>query len=649
MKKLIIILLFLFSVVLQAQTKYYVKNGGSDAASGLDDDNAWETLTYAMSQIAGGDSLFLNEGDTWRETMTISQSGTSDAYTYIGNYGTGARPLILGSIQATTWTETGTANVWESATVVPVNPYNPTPAAEVFFDESGAITWGVYHVYSDLSELTEEYDWTWNADVLYVYAATDPDARYTSVEAPQRDNGIYFNNKEYLTFDSLDVRYCQVACFRETYPSSELEGLVIKYCNISHVGIKEGNSSFGGTFWHSECYFQNNDIHNCGRRAISLNVDAAVSITLDSIFIENNHFYDCFHTTGPDIANQGGSVFTTFVIRNNLFDQTTFYATNYIYTENTSTGSLNDFQIYNNIFKNACGKAITMASVQTSIIYNNTFYGVNATLTTAQGFLWYTGTNTGSVVRNNIFYNNSVYATNQYYNSVFSVAASLDGLDLDYNLYYNTDADVKIVNILGTGYYKQAEWAAMKAATGWEANSPTPADPTFVSAVDYHLQAGSPAIAAGYGVGIALDYDGSLFADVPAIGALEYNVTPPDPPAPPHVHTYVATTVRAIWAFLSGYADGTSLTAKGFVYSTSPNPTLADAVVYYSGADGPLLVFVMSFKGGTTYYYRAFGTNATTTSYGENYIFTMRAFGVITNGAGKYIMSGGKAITEDNK
>ena len=47
-------------------------------------------------------------------------------------------------------------------------------------------------------------------------------------------------------------------------------------------------------------------------------------------------------------------------------------------------------------------------------------------------------------------------------------------------------------------------------------------DPLFVSAVDYHLQVGSPAIDAGVDVGLTEDYDGQAVDDPPEIGAYEY-------------------------------------------------------------------------------------------------------------------------------
>lgn len=52
-------------------------------------------------------------------------------------------------------------------------------------------------------------------------------------------------------------------------------------------------------------------------------------------------------------------------------------------------------------------------------------------------------------------------------------------------------------------------------------------DPIFVSGIDFHLAAGSPAIATGINVGLTLDYDGDLWFNPPSIGAFEFGSAPP--------------------------------------------------------------------------------------------------------------------------
>jgi hypothetical protein len=70
-------LFFIISLNSFAST-YYV----APSASGGDNNNPgsisspWETITYALTQLSAGDTLYLREG-TYRETVTITQDGTS--------------------------------------------------------------------------------------------------------------------------------------------------------------------------------------------------------------------------------------------------------------------------------------------------------------------------------------------------------------------------------------------------------------------------------------------------------------------------------------------------------------------------------------------------------------------------------------------
>jgi len=83
-----------------------VKNGGSDAASGLDDDNAWETIAKVNGEsFSGDDNIYFNRGDTWREQLTVPDSGTSGHPITFGAYGSGADPIINGFNLVATWDE----------------------------------------------------------------------------------------------------------------------------------------------------------------------------------------------------------------------------------------------------------------------------------------------------------------------------------------------------------------------------------------------------------------------------------------------------------------------------------------------------------------------------------------------------------------
>jgi len=111
-KKLLYIIpiLLLLAMPLYA-TDYYVKNGGNDAASGLDDDNAWETIAKVNGEsFSGDDIIYFNRGDEWREQLTVPDSGTSGHQITFGAYGAGADPIINGADLVAGWETAKQAN-----------------------------------------------------------------------------------------------------------------------------------------------------------------------------------------------------------------------------------------------------------------------------------------------------------------------------------------------------------------------------------------------------------------------------------------------------------------------------------------------------------------------------------------------------------
>jgi hypothetical protein len=135
-------------------------------------------------------------------------------------------------------------------------------------------------------------------------------------------------------------------------------------------------------------------------------------------------------------------------------------------------------------------------------IYNNTVYNP-----ISYGLL-FTPNGTGVVFRNNLVVVKS---------NLIDLVENGTGLDTDNNLYFNTTGDPK-------GWYwnntKYTTLDAYKTASSQEANS-LYCDPLFVSAFDFHLQAGSPCINVGVNVGLTKDFEGNPMVGLPDIGAYE--------------------------------------------------------------------------------------------------------------------------------
>ena len=99
MKKLFTIILWLFAIPLFA-AHYYVKNGGNNALSGLDDANAWATIAKVnATSFAPDDIISFKCGSTWTEIIDLglspSTSGTSSHPILFNSYSTGDNPKIM--------------------------------------------------------------------------------------------------------------------------------------------------------------------------------------------------------------------------------------------------------------------------------------------------------------------------------------------------------------------------------------------------------------------------------------------------------------------------------------------------------------------------------------------------------------------------
>jgi hypothetical protein len=104
------------------------------------------------------------------------------------------------------------------------------------------------------------------------------------------------------------------------------------------------------------------------------------------------------------------------------------------------------------------------------------------------------------------------------------------------------------------------------------------------------------------------------------------NLTPPVTPVHvPIVATGTSGSITRTTAEISANdvtSDGNStITERGVVFSTSPNPTTADTKVVVSGTTGTFNASLTGLVSGSPYYVRAFATNAIGTAYGSGINF----------------------------
>lgn len=115
MKKLPLILLVLCATTLQAKN-YYISTQGNDSNSGLTPAAAWQSITKlntSFNLIVAGDSVLFKCAEIFYGSILIVKSGTAALPIVISSYGTGAKPIITGFSDLSSWVSVG-AGVYQS-------------------------------------------------------------------------------------------------------------------------------------------------------------------------------------------------------------------------------------------------------------------------------------------------------------------------------------------------------------------------------------------------------------------------------------------------------------------------------------------------------------------------------------------------------
>ncbi|MBN2485267.1 MAG: T9SS type A sorting domain-containing protein [Bacteroidales bacterium] len=517
---------------------YYVSNSGDDSFNGLSELKAWKSIEHINKQsFSPGDSVLFRRGDIWRNSqLRVPSSGTESEPVVFSAYSTGSRPEIRGSLKASNW-EKVSGNIWVSATQISVDPWSlGYDGPEIFFENSeGSVSWGIHQSYTaNHSSLTKEFHWTWSANKIYIYSPSDPNTRYNSVEVPQLALGIMLLNKNYITIDGLAIKYYGDAGICDEYQTIVLNGLRVTRCEIAYIGKKDGSSAYGLSVHHSNSYYAYNEIHNCGRRGISLTLYTTTPITQSNVIIEHNHFHHGWHTTSLDCSTIGGHTIENIYFRNNRVDGDPSVElngvnpnSNHIFCDNQSggTGTIRNLYFYNNIFTWAHASSIKIGDIGNVYIYHNTFYNFNPTLANWQAHCFLSATPSQIEVKNNIFYNN---ATDNRWADIEIQNGYQHLFDIQNNLYFHLNSATRVFWVDQGTSYSAANWNSYVGNTGYDTKSPAPADPLFIEApANFGLGTGSPAI--GKAVPITLvktDFYGNPMNNPPDIGAIQFGSKP---------------------------------------------------------------------------------------------------------------------------
>lgn len=166
-------LLFCILSPFAAAATYFVSSAGNDAATGMAEASAWQTISRVNSffpSMRPGDRVLFRKGDTFYGTLIVTASGISGNPIVIGSYGSGANPVITGLTSLTGWTNEGNG-VYSKGVTCQSFPnlvtFNGSPIAAGRWPNEGSMIFESHSGTTSITDiqLTDSPNWT-NAELV---------------------------------------------------------------------------------------------------------------------------------------------------------------------------------------------------------------------------------------------------------------------------------------------------------------------------------------------------------------------------------------------------------------------------------------------------------------------------------------------------
>lgn len=517
---------FLFLSVSRAQaTTYYVDSiGGNDSSNGTSSSTPWQTIAKINnSTFHPSDSILFKSGDTWREQLNISGSGSAGNPITFGNYGAGAMPTISGANLATGWASTSIVSGASSTTVTlwSVNQANSTN--QVFED-------GTRLVSSTASSAMPAGSFYYDSGEGKVYVRTfsDDNPNSHTMEISNRKYAIYeAGGSNYITLENLQASdangtdiYFSASVFITISNTSAInsfgEGLRFDVVANSLIGSSTAawNGSNGisaddapGLVINGCVAYDNASLANLNYTAgIKINPDYAPYPASTNVTIENSESY----SNGPGQAASGewlgAGIWADTIQSGLLIEHNLVYGNNlmgiYLDADNNAT-AMGNISYGNGQSGAVDGGGIAVygdgRTITANSVYGNTVYG-NLT-----GGIKVTGANLTSGCENTTVENNIATGTVSGPNLAATGGCENSGTDGTGNVYAYNAFGMPLPNFIEYGASNYlSTYAAFDAAYGTSAHA-VQGNPVFTNsgAGDFTLQSSSPAIGTGLNLGPA--------------------------------------------------------------------------------------------------------------------------------------------------
>jgi hypothetical protein len=468
------LLIFLSSSTLTFATTYYIDNNvGNDLNSGLSAGSPWQTLTKVNSFLfSPNDSVLFIRNGVWRGQL-IPKSGSIAGYITYSDYGTSAKPLLLGSVNKSAtsdWISEG-GNIWRCSVTF------STDIGNLIFNN--ATSFGIKK-WSQPNLLTQgDYWYDLVSFKLKIFSTVNPASFYSDIECAQRNHIVYQQNVSYAVFNNLSLKYGAAHGFG----GGNTHHLIMRACDISYIGGGDLNQDGSNIRFGNGIEFWANAHDN---------------------IVEQCKIWEIYDT---GLSNQnGGSTVQQYNI---------YYKNNIVYN-----CALASFEYWN---KPASSTTANIHFENNTCV--NAGYGWGTQRPDRVGahiLLSYNEAATDSIfIRNNIFYKANACLAMP---STWNTTDGYQKLKLSNNCYYQPSTTDTVVFLFFSSGYNTTNFSTYQTSTGQDVNSFIN-DPLFVnySSNDFHITSTSPVLNQGFSTNILTDYDNEVrLANSIDIGADEY-------------------------------------------------------------------------------------------------------------------------------